>query len=508
MPIHARSSGRSAKVVGIITSIVALSFPLFASAGSQPPVCSATTTQTTQTTETTGTSGSQTFSTQGSYTFAVPQYGGQLTVTVNGAGGGGGGWSLNAGGHPGESGGVSSFSNTVVGNGGAGGVWLGSGPVNGAPGSASGGNVSNTTGGGAPGGRGPRGAANGGPGGKAVSTYAYGVLSGSVTVIVGAGGAPSPDTIAWGGDATAGSDGSVRTTWTSGSQTATLCAAGYTLREGHCVTDACPICPAGQTLDENNQCILDTMCPAGFHFDTAANQCVLDQPLICSGGTSLGGGVCTCPATQRWDTTQNQCVANTCPAGQHFDTSLNSCISDSASSCAINQHWDTAVGACVNDNCPAGQVWNGNACVCPAGTVWYQNQCQVGLCVPGFECGADDNAYYKNLQCELSLYEHCEWGCQDGVCLPAPAPHILTWKVAPSLVKKNDTTGVYWNVLNVLGCTVSGTNGDLWSVTMGSKVSGPIIARTTYTLHCTPYKGASWIDLTAVVNVVPVFQEQ
>ncbi|MGJ0532080.1 hypothetical protein [Methylocystis sp.] len=99
------------------------------------------------------------------------------------------------------------------------------------------------------------------------------------------------------------------------------------------------------------------------------------------------------------------------------------------------------------------------------------------------------------------------------MCNPPPQPKIITWKVSPTLVKKNDTTGVFWNVINVIGCTVSGTNGDSWTTTTrgsskGSEVSRGIIARTTYTLHCTPYRGASWTDQTAVVNIVPIFQEQ
>lgn len=124
------------------------------------------------------------------------------------------------------------------------------------------------------------------------------------------------------------------------------------------------------------------------------------------------------------------------------------------------------------------------------------------------ECGADGNVYHKDLQCEFSLHEECEWGCTNATCNPPPQPKVITWKVSPTLVRTNTTTGVFWNVSNVLGCTVTGTNNDSWNGTQGREVSRGIIARTTYTLHCTPYRGASWTDQTAVVNIVPVFKEQ
>jgi len=233
-------------------------------------------------------------------------------------------------------------------------------------------------------------------------------------------------------------------------------------------------------------CVDDSQCPVGQHWN--GTECV----------------AVNCPAGEHWDVAAGACVPNNCPAGEHWDATAGACVPNT--SCPSGQHWSGT--ACVADNCPAGQVWNGTTCACPAGTVWYQNQCQIGLCVPGFECGQDGNVYRKDLQCNLSLYEECEWGCTNAVCNPPPQPRIITWKVSPTLVRKNATTGVFWNVINVLGCTVSGTNGDRWSLIKGSEVSSPLIARTTYTLHCTPYKGASWVDQTTVVNIVPVFQEK
>jgi len=403
-----------------------------------------------------GAPGSQTYATPGTYTFTVPANYSSLNVTVNGSGGGGialSNDSLDRGGVGGDSSFIS-----VIARGGAGGSNAVACGINGTPGSASGGNVSNATGGGAPGGAStgapgcPTGGGAGGAGGKGVSTYAPGALPGTVTVQVGTGGSSGR----YGGSP--GSNGSVTITWTAGSPT---CPQGYTLQGSECVAPS------------TTQCAPDTVCSPGFHFDADLNQCTLDN-------------------------------AFTCAAGTHLDAATNTCIADGVA-CPAGQVWNG--NACVSQ-CPAGQTWNGNACVCPAGTIWYQNQCRIGLCVPSLECGADGNVYRKDLQCELSFFEECEWGCTDGACNPPPQPKIITWKVSPTLVKKHDTTGVFWNVLNVRGCAVSGSNNDFWASTQGSQVSGRIAARTTYTLHCTPYKGASWTDQTAIVNIIPTFQEQ
>lgn len=161
--------------------------------------------------------GSQDFSSSG--TFNVPAYN-TLTVQVWGAGGGGGGWRYGAYSYAGNPGGASSFNSDIIANGGGGGFSAG-----GAGGTASGG-TTNTVGGtgivgtmgncnsgvggaspnggaggatagasgGAPGGGGASGCyinfmlSGGGGGGYSSKTYTAGQLSGTVTVVVGAGG--------------------------------------------------------------------------------------------------------------------------------------------------------------------------------------------------------------------------------------------------------------------------------------------------------------------------------
>lgn len=86
-------------------------------------------------------------------------------------------------------------------------------------------------------------------------------------------------------------------------------------------------------------------------------------------------------------------------------------------------------------------------------------------------------------------------------------------EVMPRLVSKDSRVRLYWNAVNAQSCTVTGTNSDSWSaLSSGSKgqLSSPITGRTTYTLFCRAYEGATPATITEqiVVNIVPVFQEQ
>lgn len=465
------------------------------------PICPAPTSPSASgNTGTAGSSGSQTFTTPGSHTFRVPNYSGTLKAEVWGGGGGG------SGAHTGDTaGGSSRFSSITAGGGGKGSNEPSGGVASGGDTNTSGGNGTYVRGGDSPsggaggpagkdgnstgkapgGGGGPLGEGVGqGGGGGAYSqrTYSSGQLTvgSSIAVTVGAGG--KGDTASWNGSSMGGgngANGAVKIAWTSTAQTASLCSAGYTFDDGQCVSTAsCTVCPPGQTLNARGQCMPDTVCSPGYHFDDELEQCILN-------------------------------AAPTCPAGSALDTLTHECVIVPDSLCPAGTHIDPATLQCVpNAQCPAGQSWNGSGCVCPAGTVWYQNQCQVGLCVPGFECGNDGNVYRKNMQCELTLHEECQWGCANGACNPAPAPEVVTWKVTPTLVAKNKTTVVSWEVRNVTSCSVSGTNGDSWTGMQGVNTSSPLIGQTTYTLHCTPYTGQNWTDRTAIVNIIPVFQEQ
>ncbi|MEK7601819.1 MAG: hypothetical protein AAB480_04780 [Patescibacteria group bacterium] len=93
-------------------------------------------------------------------------------------------------------------------------------------------------------------------------------------------------------------------------------------------------------------------------------------------------------------------------------------------------------------------------------------------------------------------------------------------QVIPSLVKKGDTTRVYWNVTGAKNCTVAGSNGDgtqgsltgVWNTKFSGaagKTTSPIMVKTTYTLLCQAFPGITpaMAEESAIVNVLPSFQE-
>ena len=85
--------------------------------------------------------------------------------------------------------------------------------------------------------------------------------------------------------------------------------------------------------------------------------------------------------------------------------------------------------------------------------------------------------------------------------------------VIPTLVRKGETTLVYWDSRNVSSCSVSGTNGDSWvgkSSGLSGKETLPITEQTIYTLSCTALPNALPPSITATktVNVIPVFEER
>lgn len=164
--------------------------------------------------------GGQNFTSPGTYSFTVPPYQ-TLTVYVDGGGGGGGDMGVNygygiqnSGYGNGQAGGQSSFGGMLVGNGGGGGAsWPGG---SGGGGTAGGGNYSNTVGGGSAGGAGScyigYCGGSGGAGGRAVSVFYPGALTvgGTVTVVVGAGGASTGSPF----HGNSGNSGGVYISWT------------------------------------------------------------------------------------------------------------------------------------------------------------------------------------------------------------------------------------------------------------------------------------------------------
>src|SRR3989338_8004628 len=140
--------------------------------------------------------------------------------------------------------------------------------------------------------------------------------------------------------------------------------------------------------------------------------------------------------------------------------------------------------------------------------------------------------------------QSCEYGCSAGAC-NAPSPIGFTpftannpkgtsstftatgnLQVSPVLVKRDESTWLYWNVDNASSCSVTssatGVNADAWpnaswpnaffSGNSGQK-SKPIQGHTVFTLHCTPLPPLEGdpplnsVTETRTVDIAPIFQE-
>jgi hypothetical protein len=138
-------------------------------------------------------------------------------------------------------------------------------------------------------------------------------------------------------------------------------------------------------------------------------------------------------------------------------------------------------------------------------------------CAPLYSCSGS-NITYTNSSCSVSTTATCVSPnyCSPGIttCVsPIPVFNAGTGttghlQVKPQIVPKNGTAKVLWNVSNVTGCSVVGTNGQTWNTINGSNTTLPITQQTTFTLACTPYSGQTFTSETQAVNVVPTFQEQ
>ena len=149
-------------------------------------------------------------------------------------------------------------------------------------------------------------------------------------------------------------------------------------------------------------------------------------------------------------------------------------------------------------------------------------------CTPAYTCSGS-TIQYTSSSCQVSNVASCTSPafCSSGssVCLyPAPAftpsgnqtGHL---QLIPNIVLRNNPTSVYWNVSNVSTCSVTGSNGDVWSGSSagcsgnscysgsGGKTSSAIKQQTTYTLSCSGLDGSS-IKETQSVTITPSFQEQ
>ncbi|MDB5237761.1 MAG: hypothetical protein JWM46_31 [Candidatus Kaiserbacteria bacterium] len=140
-------------------------------------------------------------------------------------------------------------------------------------------------------------------------------------------------------------------------------------------------------------------------------------------------------------------------------------------------------------------------------------------CGAFYGCSAND-VTYTDTECNVTTAATCvaPMACVTGVST-CQYPAIVYnpgsgttghLQVRPQVVRPGTTATVFWNISNVSSCAVTGSNGDSWtgaSSGSGGKTTAAITERTTYTLTCTGLD-SSHISESAVLNVIPVFQEQ
>jgi|GEM_PF-6727338 len=245
---------------------------------------------------------------------------------------------------------------------------------------------------------------------------------------------------------------------------------------------------------------------------TQTRSCSTGNSANCSGPSSqvcVNNAICPgVPTWSAWSACSGACGGGT-------GTQTRSCSTGNSANCS-----GPSSQVCVNNaTCP-----NSN----PGGGTDTTTQTSSSSCTPTTLCSGS-NVVSRSATCVDTQVESCDYGCSGGQCDPPPQISFLSFSGAnsvsgsftatghlqarPLLVRQGDSTWLYWSVSNASSCSVTGSNGDAWSANSSGpagRISRPITGKTTYTLHCTALPGATppSITETAIVNIVPAFQEK
>ncbi len=225
----------------------------------------------------------------------------------------------------------------------------------------------------------------------------------------------------------------------------------------------------------------------------------------------------------------NSCVSQTrtCTNGTLSGTYTNqSCSVGAAANCTVNgttvthgssQTFYSAQAA------PTGQVCSSvsQSRTCTNGTMSGSSVYQYASCTCSvvYSCSGTQQIMRQASNCASTIYATCiaPQFCSAGqsTCI-SPTPvftqfgsHSGHLQASPVLVQKGGRARLYWNVGNVSSCTVTGTNGDVWSGTASGasgQQSAVLQEQTKYTLRCVKLDGTQFTE-NATVNVIPTFQE-
>ena len=123
----------------------------------------------------------------------------------------------------------------------------------------------------------------------------------------------------------------------------------------------------------------------------------------------------------------------------------------------------------------------------------------------GYYCSGNTQMYRDNA-CNTSTIQSC-YSCVAGTgqCLPPPVV-TGTFTIHPVLVHSGATTTVTWTTQDAYYCIVSGTNGDTWTATAGTRTSSVITSPVTFTLTCGGPAGTTTVS-AGTSTVVPSWQE-
>jgi len=94
-------------------------------------------------------------------------------------------------------------------------------------------------------------------------------------------------------------------------------------------------------------------------------------------------------------------------------------------------------------------------------------------------------------------------------------PATSNLDAAPTLVRKGNTTVLTVNATNVTSCTLSGDNGDLWTIfpnasgniVNATRTTLPITRQTKFVLECTDLSNAPMLPREKIIKIVPTFRE-
>jgi hypothetical protein len=219
----------------------------------------------------------------------------------------------------------------------------------------------------------------------------------------------------------------------------------------------------------------------------------------------------------------------------YSDASQRSGLSIVPASCPSDPHYsgECSGGLCGNGICDAGETSTSCPADCSDGD--GEGEGDEESCPAMYFCNGNGlyYQYYEN-RCTYGFVQNCAYGCINGFCQPAPSVEFTSFtaiipgggsgggdltleatgrlQAAPALVQQGATTRLYWNASNVTSCTVSGTNGDSWTMEFSGENGQPssvINEQTTYVLTCIALPEATppTHTETVIVNVIPVFEE-